>query len=227
MVLGIPMGMGRTVIATITESTAKRSLIGLVPTMSAAATASESPTRPGISSSVLGMAFFVAVEVLFFAGMLSAYFVTRADMAWPPEGQPRLPVWATLFNTLLLFISGFLFYRAGKLKRLRWEGHEAFKKSFILSMVLGGLFLVLQGKEWIDLIQHGLTLQSSLYGSSFYVIVGTHGVHALASLVFSGFLLAKVLAKQEVLDEHFDAAQLFWYFVVGIWPLIYIFLYIL
>ena len=114
---------------------------------------------------------FVAVEILFFAGMFSAYFVTRADLEWPPPNQPRLPVLATLFNTSLLFISGYFFFRAGKLKRLRLEGHEAFTKCFSYSIVFGALFLVLQGREWVVLVKEGLTLQSSLYGSSFLSLI--------------------------------------------------------
>lgn len=173
------------------------------------------------------MAFFVAVEVLFFAGMLSAYLVTRADTVWPPEGQPVLPVPSTVFNTILLFISGYLLFKAGKLKNTDSGKTGTFAKTFVAAMVFGVLFLVLQGREWVDLIQFGLTLQSSLYGSSFYVIVGCHGLHALSALIFLGFLLAKVLNRQELLDEHFAAAQLFWYFVVGIWPIIFYLLYIL
>ena len=65
--------------------------------------------RTPVSSGVLGMLIFMVTEAMFFAGLVSAYLVIRAGIEeWPPWGQPRLPVVATAFNTVILLASGFI-----------------------------------------------------------------------------------------------------------------------
>ena len=67
---------------------------------------------------------------------------------------------------------------------------------------------MLQGREWVGLIGHGVTLRSSALGAFFYLIVGTHAVHAVVALAALSY-------------GFFLGAQTFWYFVVLIWPVIY------
>jgi heme/copper-type cytochrome/quinol oxidase subunit 3 len=196
--------------------------------MKATPTIDDIQASPTIPNGVLGMGLFVAVEILFFLGLLSAYFVTRASAVdWPPEGQPTLPLPVTVGNTFILLASGYFLFKAGKVFDPSKPYQGKFPGLFRIAFILGAIFLLLQGREWIQLIQHGLTLQSSLYGSSFYVIVGSHAAHVLGALLFLGFLMTKVMTKGEILRDHFMAAQVFWYFVVGIWPLIFFLLYVL
>ena len=68
------------------------------------------------------------------------------------------------------------------------------------------------------LIRQGLTLQSSSHGSFFYLIIGTHGLHAVAALVFLG-LTWWGAKKGRFNASLFYASEVFWYFVVGVWPL--------
>ena len=196
--------------------------------MKTSAAVAPSPRTPAISNGVFGMSLFVAVEILFFAGLLSAYIVTRQGITeWPPPDQPRLPIPVTLFNTLLLLASGFLLFRANKIRFQAepWKGK--FHKIFATSVLLGALFLVFQGWEWVQLIKHGLTLKSSIYGSTFYVIVGAHALHVLGAIFYLGYILSKLRNGKTLLREHFAAAQVFWYFVVGVWPIIFVTLYVL
>ncbi|MDP7743878.1 MAG: cytochrome c oxidase subunit 3, partial [Lentisphaeria bacterium] len=60
----------------------------------------------GVSHAALGMIIFVVCEIMFFGGLVSAYLVGSAGQDWPPTGQPRLPVWTTAFNTVVLLLSG-------------------------------------------------------------------------------------------------------------------------
>jgi len=87
-------------------------------------------------------------------------------------------------------------------------------------MGLGALFVLLQGREWALLIAQGLTLQSSALGSFFYLIVGAHALHAICALgvlVYAWRRLQHGWLPPSVMG----AAEVFWYFVVGIWPVIY------
>ena len=68
-----------------------------------------------VSNGIIGMLLVLATEGMFFAGLISAYVVNRAGaMAWPPEGQPRLPIEVTAINTLVLLASAVTIFLFGR-----------------------------------------------------------------------------------------------------------------
>lgn len=173
-----------------------------------------------VPSGLLGMVIFVGTEVMFFAGLISAFTISKAGAprdAWNlPAGQ-MLPLASTAVNTAALFVSGALLWIAGRQYRAR---SSAAAQTLLAAMSLGALFVMLQGREWVALISHGVTLRSSALGAFFYVIVGTHAVHALAALAALGVAWWRLRAGR-LSYGFFLAAQTFWYFVVLIWPVIY------
>ncbi len=182
------------------------------------------PREQIIPSAVLGMLIFVMCEVMMFAGLISAFTIVRTSAlgAWPPPGQPRLPLEETAINTAALLLSGVLLYVA----------HRAFKREparasrpLLVSILLGAFFVVFQGFEWLGLIREGLTLTSSNHGSFFYLIVGMHALHAVAALIVL-VLVQLLLMRGRLTHSTFAAAQVFWYFVVGIWPILYLRVYL-
>jgi cytochrome c oxidase subunit 3 len=178
---------------------------------------------PVLPSSVLGMLIFVIAEMMMFAGLMSAFSIVKSGaLGWPPPGQPRLPVEATAFNTAVLLASGvFLFYA----NRAFSKNRNLAKRPLYIAMGLGAFFVAFQGYEWVSLIQQGLTLTSSNHGSFFYLIVGMHGLHAIAGLTVLGRAGFK-LSHGVLAPGTFAAAQVFWYFVVGLWPVLYFMLYL-
>jgi heme/copper-type cytochrome/quinol oxidase subunit 3 len=92
-------------------------------------------------------------------------------------------------------------------------------------MGLGVFFVVFQGYEWVSLIRQGLTLTSSNHGSFFFLIVGLHGLHAIAGLTILG-RSALLLSRGRLASSSFAASQVFWYFVVGLWPVLYFMVYL-
>ena len=181
--------------------------------------------RPLVPSAVLGMLIFIAAEVMFFAAFVSAHMVVKGGSpVWPPLDQPRLPVVATLINTAFLLLSGWLTFvanrafRAGNRKAaaVRWFG---------LAMLSGTFFVALQGVEWARLLHYGLTMHSSVYGSFFYLIIGAHALHAIGALIFMLVVFLKLRAGS-MSAEIFWAAQALWYFVVGVWPLLFVVVYL-
>ena len=183
-------------------------------------------TKTPISSGVIGMLIFMVTEAMFFAGLISAYMVIRAGIEeWPPWGQPRLPVLATAFNTILLLASGFIMVHSRacfKKKEFylgrRWLG---------ISILLGTFFLVFQGYEWIQLLKFGFTLSSSVYGGLFYLLIGAHGTHvmcALAILIYIWFQMR--IPRNPITPEGLLPFQLLWYFVVCVWPILYVLVYL-
>lgn len=178
---------------------------------------------PVLPNAVLGMIVFLFTEVMLFAGLISAHTIARASsvVGWPPPGQPRLPFEETALNTAALLLSGVVVYLAQR--RFRRDRATAFAP-LVLGVALGAFFVGFQGVEWVGLIREGLTLTSSTHGAFFYLIVGAHALHAVAALVALGWIALRM--RRGVLPaSSFAAAALFWYFVVGVWPVIYLRVY--
>ncbi len=176
-----------------------------------------------VAPGVVGMVLFVLTEAMFFAGLISALFVIHAAHAdaWPPEGQPRLPVLVTAFNTALLLASGWTVRRAlTDIRRGEVLGSHAWLRA---TAILGGFFLVVQGSEWARLVSHGLTMTSSLYGGVFYLLVGAHALHVLGALIALLVVLSRSKRGRYSADEHLGVqlCQMYWIFVVVVWPVIY------
>ena len=171
-----------------------------------------------ISNGVLGMSLFVLTEIMFFAGMISVFNIVRASAAvWPPLGQPRLPIEETAVNTLALFASGFCVYLAQR----RFEtSRPSARLPLTLAIVLASIFVLFQGYEWISMIAQGLTLTSSTLGSFFYLIVGMHALHVLAALALM-IQTWRRHARGWLQPSQLATTAVFWYFVVGAWPIIY------
>ncbi len=180
--------------------------------------------RPVISSAVLGTLFFIVAEVMFFSGAISAFTISRSGAlpgTWPMPGQPRLPAEATLLNTALLLLSGIVLVVAHRLYR---KQNPIAHWVTLCAWALGAGFVGLQGVEWAGLLSQGLTLTSSPLGSFFYLIVGSHAVHAVCALIALGFAWLQ-MARNKLAPGLFFGAQTFWYFVVLLWPIIYLRVY--
>lgn len=178
-----------------------------------------------LPNSVLGMIIFVAAEIMFFAALMSAHTIARATVlggVWPPPGQPRLPVERTAFNTGVLLLSGALLWVANRRSR---ESQEKARPYVAGAIVAGAAFVLLQGVEWVRLLREGLTMTSSSHGAFFYLIVGAHALHAVVAIA----ALAAVyfpMRRGVLSPSRFAATQIFWYFVVLLWPIIYLRVYL-
>jgi len=175
-----------------------------------------------IPSGALGMSIFVASEIMLFMGFISAFNIVKAGaLNWPPLNQPRLPIEMTAFSTFLLSLSGVLLF----ISYHSFKNNRPFEKTFLCSVLLGCSFIGLQGYEWIKLISYGLTLTSSNFGGFFYLIIGAHAAHALGAII----LMLKVYFERrqtEKFKHGILTVQVLWYFVVGMWPLLYVTVYL-
>jgi cytochrome c oxidase subunit 3 len=176
---------------------------------------------PSVSSSVLGMLIFVACEVMFFLALFSAYFVSRSKVGvnWAPPGDLRLPVLTTGFNTLVLVVSGILMVASVKAYAAPASRARGFNL-FTQSLLLGAFFVFFQGYEWMNLLRYGMNISSGLFAATFYLIIGAHAFHAIGAIVAMLLLLPKV-KKQTATVDGMKAMQIFWLFVVGVWPILY------
>ncbi len=165
------------------------------------------------------MLIFVLTELMFFAGLISAFVIAKssAPFGWPPPDQPRLPVEITGLNTIALVLSGVALVWAHR--RFSKEASSA-KLPLLLAIALGSAFVLVQGGEWFALLGQGLTITSGQLGAFFYLIIGLHALHAVAAIIALGW------AFWRLLDDRLEATALWtvevlWTFVIGIWPLLY------
>lgn len=181
--------------------------------------------RPLVDSAVLGTLVFIGTELMFFSGLLSAYNIARARVPasiWPPPDQPRLPVESTAFNSALLVLSGVLILVATEAMK---RNKKSALPTAVVGWVLGAAFVALQGREWADLLSQGMRMQNSSYASFFYLIVGTHALHAVGALVPMAWVIGKMATRTATVAQ-LRAAQVFWTFVVLVWPVVYVMVYL-
>ena len=178
-----------------------------------------------LPNSVLAMIIFIVAEIMFFAALMSAHTIARSSAlggVWPPTGQPRLPVERTAFHTVILLLSGALLWIAN---RRAASGFEKVRPYLAGSIATGMAFVLLQGVEWVALLREGLTMTSGAHGAFFYLIVGLHALHAVIAI--SALTTIYFLMRRGTLaPSSFAAAQMFWYFVVLLWPVIYLRVYL-
>jgi cytochrome c oxidase subunit 3 len=176
------------------------------------------------SNGVIAMLLFVFVEALLYAGLISAHATFLSDQVgqiWPPLDQPRLPLAETAVNTAVLLASGCA------LVATRFGFRSELRKTIIplaVAILLGGFFVTFQGVAWAALLQEGLTIRSSAYGSFFYLIVGTHTVQAAAALACLVWAWVR-LRRTRLSASQFLIVEIYWYFLVLVWPVIYIQVY--
>jgi heme/copper-type cytochrome/quinol oxidase subunit 3 len=182
--------------------------------------------RPApLDSGVIGVVLFLFTEAMIFAALISAFIVLKARaVAWPPPGQPRLPVEVTGINTLVLLASGWTMARAVDALRRGRGGAAGWLQA---TAGLGVLFLLVQGYEWARLLGFGLTGAASVYGATFYAIVGIHALHVLAAILVLAVNLARTRRGFYTAESHAGLVlcRMYWVFVVAVWPILYLLLY--
>lgn len=182
---------------------------------------------PPVSNARLGMLMFLGAEAMFFAGLIGAFLVFRLGSAiWPPPGQPYLPIGVTGVNTAILLFSAYTMHRASR--AIRDARPDGLAKWLWVTALLGMTFLGVQGYEWTRLVQFGLTLSSGAYGATFYTLIGIHGAHVLGAVLWLFVVLAGARSHRFSAERHIGLSLcgMYWYFVVGLWPVLFTLVYL-
>ena len=207
----------------------------------------------------MGMMWFIFSEIMFFAAFFGALFYARqfalpwlsgeGDGAltnqflwegfvagWPSAGPEQLggsfqtiPAWGLpLINTLILLASGVTItiahhaLKAGKRTSLLvWLG---------ATVLLGSIFLFYQAEEYIHAYRDlNLTLGSGIYGSTFFMLTGFHGMHVFLGTLMLAIIWLRCLKGHFSKDHHFafEAVAWYWHFVDVVWLGLFLFVYVL
>jgi cytochrome c oxidase subunit III len=191
------------------------------------ATASRLRAAPPISNRSLGMMLLIGSETVLFSCLISAYVVLRSAVtSWPPAGTPRLTLGLSVINTAILMASAF--YAYGASRAMRRERLSRTRASLVVTILLGGLFLLLQAVEFRTLYARGLTLAAGTYSAIFFTLAGCHGLHVMGGLGYLAVVWNRTgnPPSPEALREAVSAASLYWYFVTAVWLILFCILYI-
>ena len=195
----------------------------------AALTAHDSPSDHHASqrTAVFGMTIFLASEAMLFAGLIAGYIVLRlSSPAWPPSPDlPKLPVVLTGINTVFLITSSFTYHFAEVAVKKGKKGTAW----LFLTVLLGSLFLCIQGYEWYHMHHEGLWFNTGgVYGSSFFVLTGFHGLHVLIGVLMIAWALIRQLGGAYTAQSHtyLILAGMYWHFVDVVWLFLYSVLYL-
>ncbi|MFO6424925.1 cytochrome c oxidase subunit 3 [Motilimonas sp. KMU-193] len=205
-----------------------------------------------------GMSWFIFSEVMFFLAFFGALFYARMiavpwlggagnnamthEILWPefvahwplvttPDGSTTTAMpWQglPLMNTVILLISSVTLHY-GHISLEHGRRTET-KLGLGLTVLLGIIFLVLQVEEYIHAYQEmGLTLSSGLYGNTFFLLTGFHGLHVTLGTIILFVLFCRVLKGHFTPAQHFgfQAGSWYWHFVDVVWLCLFVFVYIL
>ncbi|ANQ86458.1 cytochrome c oxidase subunit 3 [Azoarcus olearius] len=198
------------------------------------------------------MGWFIFSEVMFFAAFFGALFYVRVlavpalssgdnlsllwqgyNGAWPNAGPNAaenftpMGAWGIpAINTLILLSSGATLTWAhyGLLKGNRGQ----LKLGLLVTILLGAVFLALQAYEYIHAYAElNLRLDTGIYGSTFFMLTGFHGMHVTVGAIMLTVMLARAMAGHFTPDSHFgfEAAAWYWHFVDVVWLFLFVVVY--
>jgi cytochrome c oxidase subunit 3 len=190
------------------------------------------------SSTSVGTIVWLGSEVMFFAALFAMYFSLRANSPeiWAADTE-KLNVPFALVNTLVLVASSFTAQFgvfAAERMQPRATGKSPFKwgmvEWFILSYVLGAIFVSGQVWEYATLVSEGVSLSSNSYGSAFYITTGFHALHVTGGLIAFLFVIGRSFAAKKFGHKEATAAivvSYYWHFVDVVWIGLFLIIYIL
>jgi cytochrome c oxidase subunit III len=174
----------------------------------------------------VAMASLIAAESAIFTIFVVAYlFYIGKSLTGP---TPREVLETPIFFTVCLLSSSLTIHLASKL--LERGNRGAFLGLWFLTIVLGGLFLFGTGQEWHRLIyEHGLTISTNLFGTTYYSLVGLHATHVTAGLIMLSIVLLFGLAGRVGPEQstRVDVLSMYWHFVDAVWVVVFTVVYIL
>jgi heme/copper-type cytochrome/quinol oxidase subunit 3 len=202
-----------------------------VAAMHSAVEPAETPVTPD-SLGKLGMWIFLAGDAVGFGTLLAGYGAMRATSADWPNPYSVLGINLTAFMTFLLICSSVTMVKA-----LEWlgKGDRAKAKMFLFFTALGGaIFVGLQAYEWTHLIGRGLHINgnpwgASLFGTSFFIVTGFHGMHVTGGVIYLLAIIGVVSRRPEAAASYnaVEIVGLYWHFVDLVWIMVFTFMYLL
>lgn len=186
-------------------------------------------TKVAVLGLKIGFLLFIISEVLFFFSFFWAFFHSSLSpsveigVTWPPVGiDPLNPFSVPLLNTAVLLSSG---------ATVTWAHHSIVSgqrseaiQGLALTVILGAMFTALQAMEYVEA---PFCIADSVYGTTFFVATGFHGLHVIIGTIFLCICLIRLSLSHFTRSHHFgfEAASWYWHFVDIVWLFLYVCIY--
>jgi heme/copper-type cytochrome/quinol oxidase subunit 3 len=184
-------------------------------------------TSTGLDTRKIAFWTFIGSECLLFGALISTYLVYHGRSVSGPTPHEILNIPLTSISTFVLLMSSLAMVLAlAAVSR----GDRTWARVWLLSTALLGLtFLGFQVYEFATFVHEGLTLQVNLFGSTFFVLTGTHGAHVAVGVLWLLTLLVRSLQGKLGTDKamNVEIAGLYWHFVDVVWIVIFTVVYLL
>lgn len=174
----------------------------------------------------VGMACLIVAEAAIFIIFVVAYiFYIGKSLSGPTPAQVlELPI----FGTICLLSSSITVHFA--VSALRKQNLRNCTIQLAGTVLLGSIFLITTGREWYHLIHdEGLTIQTNLFGTTYYSLVGLHATHVVVGLIMLSLVLGFSVAGR-VTEEHsekLEVLSLYWHFVDAVWVVVFLVVYVI
>ncbi len=178
----------------------------------------------------VGTIVWLSSELMFFAGLFAAYFTVRNVVPdlWTQETALLNVPFATVNTTILVLSSVTCQFgvcdaergRAGRTGTILQVGKWGMREWFILTYVMGAIFVGGQATEYAELVHEGVTIASSAYGSLFYLATGFHGIHVVGGLLAFLLVIGRTYVTRRFTHEQAISAivvSYYWHFVDIVW----------
>lgn len=170
----------------------------------------------------------VATEAMFFICLILAFVYMAYNSGFEPHEVQALDIKKTAIFTVLLILSSFTFWLADKNYQRGKIG--SLKIWLSATIILGTVFLIGQGQEYWRLIKENITLNGSVFGTSFYTLTGFHGFHVFAGLVILLIILLMVFLgdfNKQQKSNVISTVGIYWHFVDIVWIFVFTVVYVL
>jgi cytochrome c oxidase subunit 3 len=182
----------------------------------------------------VGTIIWLSSELMFFAALFASYFTIRSvspDL-WSQNTEILNIPFAAVNTTILVLSSltcqmGVFAAERGQAGRGSglfhfWGGSQGWglREWFILTYLMGAVFVAGQAVEYATLVQEGVTIQDSAYGTMFYLTTGFHGIHVTGGLIAFLFVLGRTYVARRFTHEQAVSAivvSYYWHFVDVVW----------
>lgn len=185
-------------------------------------------TNTGVENKKLAMWAFLASDCMFFGTLISTHLIYRKIYPGVEDVTNIFEIELTSFSSFILLMSSFLM--ALSVSAAHKRNIKGMRNFLLGTIIFGLIFLGIQAYEFTHFVsEYGLTLSSSVFGSTFYVLTGTHGVHVALGILWLagwyGISFTKRWKWENALDV--EVAGLYWHFVDIVWIVIFTAVYLI
>lgn len=176
--------------------------------------------------SMFGFWVYLMTDLLMFAVLFAVYAVLKDSTAGGPSGKELFNLPLVLVGTLLLLTSSFT-CGLGMIA-VRQKNKNQIVVWFGATFALGLAFLITEAIEFSHLIGEGHTMGTSAFLSSFFLLVGTHGLHIIIGLMWLAaiFIYTKQRGLTSAMQRKFGLLSLYWHFLDIVWIFIFTLVYL-